>query len=120
MIAAVNSFTGPWGGPEFGTRVFFWFVCFTTDVALQGSRNYQTGNRSRQLLSPTGRGHCFLSSPSERPLPLGKPNFSIAEVIFRGLEGLSDFLWNLVGVWGPSGVSQPGEGDSNVSPEPRE
>ena len=59
MIAAVNSFTDPWGGPEFGTRVFF-----TTDVALRGCWNYQAGNSSRQLLSPAGRGTSLLQSPS--------------------------------------------------------
>lgn len=91
MITAVNSFTDLWGGPEFGTLMFF-----TTDIALRGCRNYQAGNSSRQLLSPAGRKNRFFQSPSERQLPLGKPNFSTAEVIFRGLEGLSLYL---SGIW---------------------
>lgn len=104
MIAAVNSFTDPWGGPEFGSRVFF-----TTDVAFLGCRNDQAGNSSRQFVSPAGRGNCFLQSPSERQLPLGKPHLSTAGVIFRGLEGLSLVFSGIWLVCGDSGVSQPVE-----------
>lgn len=69
MVAAVNSFTGPWGGPEFGTKVFVylfdfgWLVGFTTAVVLQGSRTYQAGNSSRQLLFPAARGNKLPSEP---------------------------------------------------------
>lgn len=100
MIAAVNSFTNPWGGPEFGIWVFF-----TTDEALRGSGNDQGGSSSRQFLSLAGRGTCFLQSPSEKQLRL-----------FSEVWKVSEFLWNLIGVWGPSDVSQPVEGAMNVSP----
>lgn len=39
---------------------------------------------------PCREGNLLASEPlCESQLPLGKPNFSIAEIIFRGLETLS-------------------------------
>lgn len=106
MIAAASSFTGPWRGPEFGSRIFCCCLfCFViTDVAFQG---YQAGNSRRPLLSPAGRGHCFLQSPSQRQLPPGQPDVSTAGVIFRGWGGLwlspiFSGIW--LGCGGPSGL----------------
>ena len=81
----------PWGGPEIGTRVF----C-TTDVALRGCRNQQTGNSSCQLPCAAGRGACLLQSPSASgSCHWGSPISASAEAIFRGREAL--FL-NLSGI----------------------
>nr|KAF6422673.1 hypothetical protein HJG63_008515 [Rousettus aegyptiacus] len=114
MIAAANSFTDPWGGPEFGRRVFF-----TTDVALRGCRNDQAGNSSRQLLSPAGRKKPLLSESLGEAAATREAQFQHRRGYFQRLgRPVSVSLWNLVGVWGLSGVSQPVEGALAVSLEP--